>query len=218
MLCLLCICLFQNWKTRIVCSTYLDMLLEAFPIMCKFALDKNLLLLGLQRRIIELSFKVAASKIARDGKKTPSEFTKNQSACNIFGVLRAYLATFEQLLTTSFAGMDSKLTDQYLGLQSILESTLDLLLLVREVGRKTSSIATILNIFMTMHRLCTKILHWQCFPIVPGNPYLIFRPSEALLESKVNACGLVSLSFSVCTRRFCSLITVFCLKHAVLSS
>ena len=54
---------------------------------------------------------------------------------------------------TSFAEMDSKLTDQYLGLQSILESTLALFLLVREVGRKTSSIATILFLFMTMHRL-----------------------------------------------------------------
>ena len=61
---------------------YLDMLLEAFPIMCKLALDKDLWPLGLQRR--------TASKIARDGEKAPGEFAKNQSACNIFGVLRAY--------------------------------------------------------------------------------------------------------------------------------
>ena len=66
------------------------MLLEAFPIMRKLALDKDLLLLDLQRRMIELSIKVAASKIARDDEKAPSEFAKNQSASNIFGVLRAY--------------------------------------------------------------------------------------------------------------------------------
>ena len=39
--------------------------------------------------MIELSIKVVASKIARDGEKAPSEFAKNQSACNIFGVFRA---------------------------------------------------------------------------------------------------------------------------------
>jgi len=44
--------------------------------MYKLALDKDLLLLDLQRRMIELSIKVAASKIARDGEKTPSEFAK----------------------------------------------------------------------------------------------------------------------------------------------
>jgi len=53
---------------------------------------------------------------------------------------------------------------------------------------------------------------------VPVNPHLIFRPSEAVLGSKVNACGMVSLSFSVCARRFCSLFIVFCLKHAVSKS
>ena len=68
---------------------YPDMLLETFPIMRKLALDQDLLLLDLQRRMLELSIKVAALKIARDGEKAPSEFAKNHSACNIFGVLRA---------------------------------------------------------------------------------------------------------------------------------
>ena len=103
---------------------YLDMLLEAFPIMRKLALDKDLLLLDLQRRMIELSIKVAASKIARDGEKAPREFLQQWTA--------------NLLINTSACRV-------YLRLPLICYFSC--------AGRRTSSIATILFLCMTMHRL-----------------------------------------------------------------
>jgi len=65
---MLCICFFQNWKTRIVCSTLIHSS-GSLPDNLQACFGQNLLLLSLQRRMLELSIKVAASKIARDGKQ-----------------------------------------------------------------------------------------------------------------------------------------------------
>jgi len=187
------------------------MLLEAFPIMCKLALDKDLLLLGLQRRMIGLSIKVAASKIARDGEKAPSDFTKNQSACNIFGVLRAYLATFEQLLTTSFADMDSKLTDQYLGLQSILESTLDLLLLVRDGGKKNEQHS---NDLISFHDNASFMNEDSTFAVLPDSAcQSIFDiPTVRRLIGKQSECLWIGKFVFFCLRK-----AILCIDHCILS-
>jgi hypothetical protein len=74
------------WKYSLSCANW--------------ALDYDLLLLGLQRRIIELATKVPSLTLPSKLKSNlPNEFAGSKFTSNsIFDVLRAYLATFEELL------------------------------------------------------------------------------------------------------------------------
>ena len=109
---------------------YLQKLLEAFPLLCKIGLEKKVLLLGLQRRMIEISIKVTTNMVSNEVSEVPNE---RHHVSSLFGVLRAYLVIFEELLEKFFFTKEKQWQlDQLVGLQSMLGSTLDLLLLVRD--------------------------------------------------------------------------------------
>ena len=117
----------------------MENLLEVFSIMCKLALDHDLLLLGLQRRMIDLATKVASLTLpSRLDTNLPVDFAGKGSCCTtIFGVLRAYLATFEELLPSFIQGVIEKgQVDEFAAMQNMLGGVLDLLILVRDGGTK----------------------------------------------------------------------------------
>ena len=110
---------------------YLERLLDAYPLLCKFALDRKVLLLGLQRRMLEISIKVTTHMISHDYGKISKEI--KYPLFNVFSILRAYLATVEELLDTVFYAKEKLWQmDQLLCLQSTLEKTLNLLVLLRD--------------------------------------------------------------------------------------
>ena len=106
-------------------------LLEVFPLLCKLALDKRLLLLGLQKRMIEMSVNVAKS-IFSGGVSYGSN--------SIFGMVRVYLATFEDLLTTILNVTNNEhQIEMFTSLQNVLHCVLDLILFVRDCNEQKGS-------------------------------------------------------------------------------
>jgi hypothetical protein len=110
---------------------HLQRLLDAYPLLCKFALDRKVLLLGLQRRMLEISIKVTTHMISHDFDKISNEIKNKRFS--VFSILRAYLATVEEVLETVFYAKEKLWQmDQLLCLQSTLEKTLNLLVLLRD--------------------------------------------------------------------------------------
>jgi len=64
--------------------------------------------------------------------------------------------------------MDSTLTDQYLGLQSILESTLDLLLIVRDGGKKNKQHS---NNLISFHDNASCMNEDSTLAVLPDSAY-----------------------------------------------
>ena len=113
---------------------YLQKLLDAFPLLCKLALKHKLLLLGLQRRMIGISIKVATNLFSINTNEARK--FRSDPISKVFCILRAYLATFEELVEQNFFEQESKWQmDQFLGFQSTLENALDVLLLIRDSGQ-----------------------------------------------------------------------------------
>ena len=114
-------------------------LLEVFSVMCKLALDYDLLLLGLQRRMIELATKVASLTLPSKLKSNLSnEFAGSKCSSNsIFDVLRAYLATFEELLPIYVSGVEGKShVDEFQCLKHTVGCVLEVLIGIRDCGEK----------------------------------------------------------------------------------
>ncbi len=121
-----------------------DKLLEAFPIMCKLALEEELLLLGLQKRWLQFIIKTITSKLSPLHLAQPPSVTDRErnDLITLFEVLRPFLSLFEKILTSFFPNMPIRWQlDQNQELLGIIKSTLELLLLLRENLVKKSSIS-----------------------------------------------------------------------------
>lgn len=119
----------------------LKKLLSVFPLLCKFAIKKKVLLLSLQRRMTEISIKVSTCMLSKEV-RTDSD-VNDEIVTTVFGILRGYLVTLEEVLETSFFVKEKQWQlEQLVGLQSTLGSTLDLLILVRDqnIGIGTKAI------------------------------------------------------------------------------
>lgn len=115
------------------CIQSLENLLSSFPVMCKMAIDHEVIINGLLKRMITLTIDMI-SKIILLG-----NFEKNiclKRGLSLFDLISSYLASFEDLLPQYMKGDNDQLSEELNCLQHITEKTLSLLVKVRDRSKQ----------------------------------------------------------------------------------
>jgi len=107
----------------------LESLLSSFPVMCKMAMGHEMLIIGLQKRMIKLTIEIASKLLPSCNLEGSVE--KNQTF-TLFDLISSYLASFDDMLPQFMTCEKNQLSEELICLHNMIESTLKFLLKIRD--------------------------------------------------------------------------------------
>jgi hypothetical protein len=112
----------------------LENLLSSFPVMCKLAMGHEILIMGLQKRMIRLTIEIASTIMSSCNLE---EFVVKKQTFTLFDLTCSYLASFDDMFPQYIKGENDKTSsEELICLQNIIQTTLNLLVKIRDVTKK----------------------------------------------------------------------------------
>lgn len=111
----------------------LQSLLTPFPVMCKLAMGHEILIIGLQRRMIKLTIEIASTLMSSDNLEL---FAGEKKTFTLFDLICSYLASFDDMLPQCIEGEHYQISEELICLQHIIDPTLNLLIKIRGISNK----------------------------------------------------------------------------------
>jgi hypothetical protein len=111
----------------------LQSLLTPFPVMCKLAMGHEILIIGLQRRMIKLMIEIVSTYMSSNNLE---RFAGEKNTFTLFDLICSYLASFDDMFLQCIEGEHYQMSEELICLEHIIEATLNLLIKIRGAPNK----------------------------------------------------------------------------------